>query len=163
MLPFKYTFIATWKPTVLFWAVTQLIQALYYPISLAFGIGRNVSYTDVPKQSEAWRGLAAIVFLILVQIFVMIPAYVILVRVQASLLPEDTETIVPFDRSFNGHIEPAVIGGRGHATVRDAWVSFSKPAWRRVMILYVKLTAIIISSTIILGAIIIPQIYLMAM
>ncbi|SCO01702.1 uncharacterized protein FFB20_11468 [Fusarium fujikuroi] len=96
------------------------------------------------------------------RVAIQIPAYVVLVRVQASLLPADADTIIPFDRSFNGRIEPVVVGGLGYATVRDAWSSFSKSAWRRIVMLSVKIVAVTFAALCVIFAVIIPQVILLA-
>ena len=57
---------------------------------------------------------------------------------QASLLPEDDEPIVPFDRTFGGKVVPAIIGGSGMIGMRDAWKTFDWNATVRVVKVYVK-------------------------
>jgi hypothetical protein len=67
-------------------------------------------------------------------IFVMLPAYAALVRKEASLLPEDEDTIVSFDRTFNGklaHVSDTL-------SYKDAWKSFNSEARGRVIKLYTK-------------------------
>jgi hypothetical protein len=67
-------------------------------------------------------------------VFVMLPAYAALVRKEASLLPEEDETIVSFDRTFDGklaHVSDVL-------SYKDAWKSFSGEARRRVIGLYTK-------------------------
>ena len=59
-------------------------------------------------------------------------------RLQASLLPEDDEPIVPFDRTFGGKVVPAIIGGSGMIGMRDAWKTFDWNAIVRVVKVYVK-------------------------
>jgi hypothetical protein len=85
------------------------------------------------------------IFLLTVVAFTL-PAHVLLVRAQASLLPEADEPIVPFDRSFGGRVTPLAAGGPGYATLRDAWFSFPRAAWRRLLILYCKVALIIFAS-----------------
>jgi len=71
-------------------------------------------------------------------IFVLIPATVILIRKEASLLSADDETIVPFDRTFGNRVVP----GLTVLSLRDAWKSFGNDAWRRVVMLHIKFIAI---------------------
>ncbi|KAI9825708.1 MAG: hypothetical protein M1832_001052 [Thelocarpon impressellum] len=80
---------------------------------------------------------AMVVFVLL-----LIPAGVTLVRVQASLLPESDETIVPFDRSFGGKVTPAIVGGSGVVGVLDAWRSFEWSARLQLVVLYAKIAVI---------------------
>jgi hypothetical protein len=83
--------------------------------------------------------LAAAVFC---GLFIVLPATVTLIRVEASLLPEEEDTIVPFDRTFGGKVLPRVLGGTGAISFIEAWRSFNWEARRRVLKLYVKITAI---------------------
>lgn len=59
---------------------------------------------------------------------VSIPAQAVFVRVAASMLPEEDEAIVPFDRSFGGKVVPAILGGSGRLSIMDAWRTFDRPA-----------------------------------
>ncbi|KAF4997402.1 hypothetical protein FGRMN_3893 [Fusarium graminum] len=154
--PFMTTFSATWRPTVIYWAASQIV-----------GMGTvGIMYLLGYEQSTDVQGLGSLGGILIVacvlQVAVQIPAYVVLVRVQASLLPPDADTIIPFDRSFNGRIEPVVVGGLGYATVRDAWSSFSKSAWRRIVMLSVKIAAVSIAAVFVMFAVIIPQVILLA-
>jgi hypothetical protein len=71
-------------------------------------------------------------------LLIVVPALVTLTRVQASLLSDDEETIVPFDRSFGGKVEPAVTGGSGAIGLLDAWKTFDRSARFRLLSLYVR-------------------------
>lgn len=70
--------------------------------------------------------------------FICLPAMVTQIRVEASLLPDDQDTIVPFDRSFNGKVVPKILGGTGAMGSLDAWRSFNWEARIRLIKLYVK-------------------------
>jgi hypothetical protein len=70
---------------------------------------------------------------IFIAVFVLFPAGVILVRVAASVLPEEETTILPFDRTFGGRVAP---GER--LKMWDAWKSFTWEAIKRVVKIYVK-------------------------
>jgi len=67
-------------------------------------------------------------------LFILLPAYVSLVRKEASLLSPEEETIVPMDRTFGGRIP--YIGAK--LNVGDAWASFTWEARVRLVKLYVK-------------------------
>jgi hypothetical protein len=95
---------------------------------------------------------------VLLAVFVMLPAYAALVRKEASLLPEEEETVVSFDRTFNGvltHVSDTL-------SYKEAWKSFSGEARRRVIKLYIKfffITAAIMFAMIhVIGA----ELYLVA-
>lgn len=64
---------------------------------------------------------------------VSIPVQAIFVRVAASMLPEEDEAIVPFDRSFGGRVVPAILGGSGRLSIADAWRTFDRAARGRYL------------------------------
>lgn len=94
---------------------------------------------------------------IIVPAFLIIPAKVILVRIQASLLPVEDNPIVPFDRSFQGKVEPTVVDGRGYATISDAWSTLSMAGWRRIIILNLKIVFVTLAVIVMATAVIIPE------
>jgi len=71
-------------------------------------------------------------------VFIIIPAHAALRRVQASILPEEDEAIVPFDRTFGGKVVPEIIGGSGRISIRAAWKSFDREALFRLYKVYAK-------------------------
>ncbi|KAJ3479837.1 hypothetical protein NLG97_g8220 [Lecanicillium saksenae] len=90
-------------------------------------------------------------------IALIIPTHVIVVRVQASLLPPEDDAIIPFDRSFQGKVEPAVAGGRGYATITEAWTTFSRAGWRRLITLYIKAFLVTMGVYALIIAVAIPE------
>ncbi|KAJ5623613.1 hypothetical protein N7490_012218 [Penicillium lividum] len=105
----------------------EVLTAAFFflPMSIAqlvgaFNItpGNDTSLTDMCR----WMAVAAIPAIF--SFFVLLPARVIFIRVAASMLPEDQETIVPFDRSFGGKVQPAIVGGSGKIGLLEAWKSF---------------------------------------
>ncbi|KAF6224303.1 hypothetical protein HO133_010880 [Letharia lupina] len=81
-------------------------------------------------------------------VLVVIPADVTLKRVQASMLPEEDEAIVLFDRTFGGKVKPEILGGSGAVSMLDAWKSFDGSARIRLMKLYLKVFLISVFTTI---------------
>lgn len=149
LLPFSQIFRAVALPLVLYFFAAELSN--FVPLLLAAAMGmtifedpsgspdsRNGTFR-APDHNDAWKAIVVLVAAAVLKVFVAIPAHVVLVRVQASLLPEDDETIVPFDRTFQNRLEPAIIGGLGHVTVKDAWATFSRASWTRLIKLYVKI------------------------
>ncbi|KAF2262729.1 hypothetical protein CC78DRAFT_467481 [Lojkania enalia] len=84
-------------------------------------------------------------------LFLILPAHVTLIRVEASILPDDQNTIVPFDRTFGDKVVPRILGGTGCVGFVDAWRSFNWEARRRLLKLYVKVFLIITALFIILA------------
>ena len=76
------------------------------------------------------------------QFLIMIPATITLRRVQASMLPDEDEAIVPFDRTFGGKVQPVVIGGNGAVSMLDAWKTFDWSAYIRYLKLQLKVKAL---------------------
>ena len=99
-------------------------------------------YTSRQLACLAVRGLATVVFAIFTSLFLCIPATVTQVRIEASLLPEEQDSIVPFDRTFGGKVVGQLLGGTGRIGFLDAWRSFNWEARRRLIKLYVKIGAI---------------------
>lgn len=90
-------------------------------------------------------------------VLVVIPADVTLKRVQASMLPEEDESIVPFDRTFAGKVVPEIVGGTGAIGMLDAWKSFDKSARIRLLKLYGKVFAIQVATTIMFAMVVIAE------
>ncbi|RHZ44070.1 uncharacterized protein CDV56_100649 [Aspergillus thermomutatus] len=81
--------------------------------------------------------LPAVFFLL-----VSVPARGIFTRVAASMLPEEDDPIVPFDRLFGGKVKPEVVGGSGKLGLRDAWTTFDWAARARYVKVILKALAI---------------------
>lgn len=92
-------------------------------------------------------------------LFIILPATVTLIRVEASLLPEEVDTIVPFDRTFGGKVLPRILGGTGAVSFLEAWKSFNWEARRRVLKLYVKITAIMMVLTVVFAHIMVFEVW----
>ncbi|KAG6008352.1 hypothetical protein E4U21_004556 [Claviceps maximensis] len=167
--PFRRTFDATWKAVTIYWLAREITRCIPLATALILGLqlpksnGLNQPM-DMDALDAAFITKSLFVTLVTVacSVFVIIPAYVVLVRVQASLLPVEQSTIIPFDRSFEGSVEPEVVGGKGYATVTDAWTTFRKSSWRRLLTLYVKMFALSVGAVIVCSAILVPQAILIA-
>lgn len=137
--PLKLAFTATWKPLVVYWLASEGSLLIVQIASWALGIDVFTVYQGNNLVVDGIEWKFPVLFLIsLATLVLTIPAHVVLVRIQASLLPAGEDTIIPFDRSFAGKVEPAVVSGKGYATISDAWSTFSGAAWRRLGKLYVK-------------------------
>ena len=133
-------------PTAVF-AMAQL--SLFLPAFMLSTAGdmwqRPSSYGFEKEHAQKFAlfqvATAAIAF-ILILVLVVIPADVTLKRVQASMLPEEDETIVPFDRTFGGKVVPEILGGSGAVSMFDAWKTFDRSARVRLLKLYAKILLI---------------------
>ena len=136
-------------PTLAF-AVAQQVTFMM-PIAVAFALGlpdqmhngefdfmnRDISPADAAYYAFALLSIPLTG--VFVALAILLPASVTLTRIEAALLPEDQETIVPFDRS-------AVLGefdlqtrGACRSVFLQAWKSFEPAARLRLIKLYVKM------------------------
>lgn len=97
-----------------------------------------IDYNGGQWASFILRWVAVLVISASCTLFLCLPAIVTQVRVEASILPEDQDTIVPFDRTFGGKVVSKIVGGTGCVSFMDAWRSFNWEARRRLIKLYVK-------------------------
>ena len=75
-------------------------------LARVLGLMQWDSHTDQPGMvvpypdgSDAWKAVVVFIVMAALRVFLAIPAHVVLTRVQASLLPEEDETIVAFDEN----------------------------------------------------------------
>ncbi|KAI1104410.1 hypothetical protein F4804DRAFT_307208 [Jackrogersella minutella] len=125
--PFGLTVRATALPSVILYLVTGL-QNKFVPSAILAILGPAVD----PRDLRVW--LLQISLVLFTWAFVAVPAHAVLVRVQASMLPEEEQTIVPLDRGLTLHR----VEGREYMSVLNAWRSFSRAAWARLIKLYGK-------------------------
>ncbi|KAI9733842.1 MAG: hypothetical protein M1818_007109 [Claussenomyces sp. TS43310] len=92
---------------------------------------------------------------------IVVPARVTLTRVQASLLSESEETIVPFDRSFGGKFVPADLGGSGVISMLEAWKTFDWNSRIRILKVHAKVIAMQAAVAISTGALLFAELQLM--
>ncbi|KAJ0425966.1 hypothetical protein BJY00DRAFT_163190 [Aspergillus carlsbadensis] len=69
----------------------------------------------------------------LLLLFVTLPARAVFTRVAASMLPEEDEPIIPFDRAFGGKVRAT-----GELGLMDAWTSFTWTARKRYFMVALK-------------------------
>jgi hypothetical protein len=68
-----------------------------------------------------------------VELVVLIPAHLLLTRIQAGLLPADERTIVSIDKSLKRGVNGAEDKAVG---IREAWTTFGWRSWARLGVLY---------------------------
>lgn len=138
-------------PTAVF-AIAE--QATIYVPGALFALSFEAFNEEVNENVGRAQNLALLqmflIGLVGIGIFVtvVIPADVTLKRVQASMLPEEDESIVPFDRTFAGKVKPEILGGSGAVSMLDAWKSFDRSARIRLMKLYLKVFLVSVFTTI---------------
>lgn len=138
----------------------------YLPLALVklFGGWDAIRKPDdsVPAAHTICKLFGIVVGPTLLAFLVAIPAQAIFIRVAASMLPEEYETIVPFDRSFGGKVVPAILGGSGKVSVADAWRTFDWPARVRYVKVIGKVFAIESVLGLVFGSALIWQAYVIA-
>lgn len=161
---FKRAFDATWKPIVIFWLASQ--SAALIPLFVADALHFKSNFDAIDDKGnhgvkvdggDSWKGAIVVLTGFALAMGVVLPAKILLVRIQASLLPESDDPIVPFDRSFQGQVEPAVVTGKGYATIRIAWSTITTAAWRRIIMLQFKVLLVNVAAILLMAAIAVPQ------
>ncbi|OJJ98132.1 hypothetical protein ASPACDRAFT_80253 [Aspergillus aculeatus ATCC 16872] len=142
----------TWKriaPVAAFeHAVTG--AGLYAPLFLIEAFGgfdglkdlNSFTPTDPSFTKAIWTIYGLLLVPTVVSFVVSIPARAIFLRVAASMLPEEDEAIVPFDRSYGGKVQPAILGGSGKLSISDAWKTLDRAALTRFVKSMCKAVAI---------------------
>ncbi|CAI4210699.1 unnamed protein product [Parascedosporium putredinis] len=161
--PFASTFRAVALPTVI--TMLASVASVYIPALIGLAAGLPFFSPDrkpeIPSDTKtAVITVVVILSTLALQLVLTLPTLAILFRIQASLLSPDEDTIIPFDRSFGGRLEPAVVGGKPFASVRDAWASLSRPALRRIIIVFAKVYGVNFVFWLALGAFVVPQLLL---
>ncbi len=146
--------IRTWTkiaPAVALWAVcNQVVAVLPMLVCGSFGSLKNMKHPDYEPDKRdlygvAGQGFMGIFLMLALFVGLQIPATVTMVRVAASMLPEEDETIVSFDRTFGGKVTPAIVGGQGKVGIVEAWRSFPRSSRRRLLKLLAKVVLIIMA------------------
>ncbi|KAL4808082.1 hypothetical protein BDV18DRAFT_134224 [Aspergillus unguis] len=112
--------------------VTLLLFKLIHGLKELDLIDKGDGTPDVYRKAAGMYSIAAFVGWL-----ASFPARVVFIRVAASMLPQEDETIVPFDRSFGGKVAPEVVGG-GVVSIKEALLSFGRDGWKRYVKALVK-------------------------
>ncbi|RMZ74745.1 hypothetical protein DV737_g5782, partial [Chaetothyriales sp. CBS 132003] len=146
--------IRTWPkmaPAVALWALaTQIVAVLPVLVCGSFGSLKHMKDPEYdPDRRDLYaigaQGLFGMLLVLLLYILIQIPATVTMVRVAASMLPDEDETIVSFDRTFGGKTTPTIIGGSGKIGLVEAWRSFTWASRVRLLKLVAKVALIVLS------------------
>jgi hypothetical protein len=152
-------------------AIVAVVVAVQINFSLPvllvqiYRLYKRIFNGTAPNQSAPAVSLQSIFIVVLTLVLttvLMIPATVVLTRVQASLLDDAEETIVPFDRSFGGKFVPEITGGPGVVGMLDAWKTFGWPARIRLLIIYLKAALLEIIVILIFAAVLAIELFAIA-
>lgn len=124
---------------------------LILPLAVAFAVGVIGPHAEAQRQAVLASGCPRAMLLLslrylavpatyaIVGLAVLFPASVTLTRIEAALLPEGEEPIVPFDKSaVMGGIDSSARGASRRMFVQ-AWRSFDRASRWRLVKLYVKM------------------------
>jgi len=160
-----------WKkvaiPTAIFALAEQV--AVYIPIYMSVLAGlvdkdakQIADLTPGQKTAMTFKAFGILVFGLLLTFLIVIPANVTLTRVQASLLVDTEETIVPFDRSFGGKVIPEIVGGTGMIGMLDAWKTFDWAARVRLVKTYLKVLGMQMAVSFLFTMVLVSQLFIIA-
>lgn len=141
----------------LMWALAQQFS-LHFPIAV-YKLYQNAN--AVPSDKKNLFMTISMLFSFLAVALIIFPFTVSLKRVQASLLPEEDESIVPFDRTFGGKVVPEILGGSGKINMRDAWKTFDWNSRIRLMKVYAKVFAIQGAFTVLFAFVVVAELQMM--
>lgn len=163
----KKVAIESWKalalPSAVFATAQMLTIGLPFLVFVIFTSGP----TDVQQQL---MGLAAGgLCMLLLSLSILLPASVTLTRIEASFLPDDEDTIVPFDRTLNGaRTADITLDGEDSApsTPRkslfvEAWRSFDKPSRLRLVKFYIKMALVQLMIVVVGVHVVMAEIYML--
>jgi hypothetical protein len=133
-------------PTAVYAVAEQITALVLLKLAVTAGLNRDAkTIAQLSPHEQTMMSLAGFGILavsVVLSFLLILPANVILTRVQASLLPDAEETIVPFDRSFGGKVIPEIVGGSGVLSMLDAWKSFDWSSRIRLVKAYAKIYAL---------------------
>ena len=152
-------------PAAIFEVAVQ--TAIYVPGTLLLSVQQSVQGLDMQNSNTLTAQKIALVQMLLViviaistYILIVVPAETSLKRVEASMLPEEDDTIVPFDRSFAGKVVPEILGGSGAVSMLDAWKTFDRSARFRLLKLIGKIVAVQFATTVMFVFVIVGELRL---
>lgn len=145
---FMPTFRATWRPLVVLPVVDILFRDTMV-VLLKHSMGLYSTRSTAEGNFTSRHMLLTLVWLSshAIRLFVSLPLEVAIVRIQASLLSEDEEPIVPFDRSFGNNgpngLRPGLLAEpRGPLSLGKAWRSVTWTEMRRLLRIFAKMLAV---------------------
>jgi hypothetical protein len=77
---------------------------------------------------------------VVLEFLIVTPVRIVLVRIQASLLPADEKTIIPLDEALRRDGKGEQSGAIG---IKDAWRTFGRNTWRRYFVIYLQVLLLV--------------------
>jgi uncharacterized membrane protein YphA (DoxX/SURF4 family) len=143
--PYLPSMRAIWLPMLYASVMDNFVHTLV-PVLLKHALGKSPAVDSSFSSRNILLTLIWLTVCVLSQI-ACVPLHFAITRIQASLLPEEEETIVSFDRSFgtsgsNG-LRPGLLAeSRGALSFRKAWASVTWSEMRRIWIFSAKILAV---------------------
>ncbi|KAH0281291.1 hypothetical protein KCU91_g369, partial [Aureobasidium melanogenum] len=109
------------------------------PVAMFLFVGPEIT-SDRANEQLFVRAATSLSAFILLNVLILLPATVTRTRIEASFLPEDSKTIVPFDRTFNGATNMIALDSRAgrKSLFIEAWRSFDMASRIRLVKFFVK-------------------------
>lgn len=158
--------IPAWRKTTMKIAPAAAIRsvasqvATFIPLLIASGASMIASPSDISPTVFISGGLGLTALYLILYVLIQMPAEVTFIRVAASMLPEDDEAIVPFDRSFGGKVTPEIVGGQGKIGIVDAWRSFNWGSRMRFLNVVGRVFLMQIAVSLVFGLLLISQVFI---
>ncbi len=155
-------------PATALWATAEqltiaLPTVLYRTFDLARWMQNPKGIGEIDEASRimiVMQSFAVVAVAVGTAVLILIPATVTLRRVQACLLPEEDEAIIPFDRTFGGKVIPEIVGGSGKLGIIEAWRSFEWAARIRLVKVYGKMFAMQAAVTVLFAGVCLAELQL---
>lgn len=133
--------------------------ATFIPLLIASGTNMIDSPSYISPTVFVSGGLGLTALYLVLYVLIQMPAEVTFIRVAASMLPEDDEAIVPFDRSFGGKVTPEIVGGQGKIGIVDAWRSFNWGSRMRFLNVVGRVFLLQIAVSMVFAVLLITQVF----
>lgn len=124
----------------LVYALAQ-VSTFGLPVLGAIIFSDNAGSTGFDAKVHGCAALFAMVSMVAMAVLVLLPASVTLTRIEASFLPEDDETVVPFDRTLGGVKDAGIsldVPISNKSLFIEAWRSFDMASRVRLVKFYIK-------------------------
>jgi hypothetical protein len=162
--------IQAWKkiigPIAIFSILETFGQLVYFALLKMSGVGaftnpQEFNGLDAATKARMAGAVSLISFgFIAYSIVVVIPSFIMITRIKASLLSEEEVPIIPFDQTFGGKVIPTELGGTGVLGIFDSWTTFDWNSRVRVLKVFLKVLAIETASIFLFIGVIVGEVWL---